>query len=85
MWSTGNFIKPTKPNGITPEGFTAAWAERTALYLSDIETVPPKTWKKIMAAAMKIVEEKKGAVLRPAVQAAPASLRRQIVDADESD
>jgi hypothetical protein len=83
MWSTGNFIKPMKANGI-PEGFTAAWAERTALYLSDIETVPPKTWKKIVTAAMKIVEEKKGAVSRPA-QAAKAPLRRQIVDADESD
>jgi hypothetical protein len=54
-------------------------------HLSDIETVPPKTWKKIVAAAMKIVEEKKGAVSRPAVQAAQGSLRRQIVDADESD
>jgi hypothetical protein len=42
------------------QGFTAAWAERTALYLSDIETVPPKTWKKIVVAAMKIVEEKRG-------------------------
>ena len=85
MWSTGNFIKPTKPNGITPEGFTAAWAEQTALYLSDIETVPPKTWKKIVAAAMKIIEEKKWAVLRSAIQAALASLSHQIVDADESD
>jgi hypothetical protein len=85
MWSTSNFIKPTKPNGITPKGFTAAWAEQTALYLSDIETVPPNMWKKIMVAAMKIVEEKKGAVLRPAVQAGLESLCRRIVDADESD
>ena len=61
----------------------AAWAEQTALYLSDIETVPPKMWKKIMAAAVKIVEEKN--ILTPAIQAAPASLHRQIVDADESD
>jgi len=34
---------------------------------------------------MKIVEEKKGAVLRPAIQAALASLHHQIVNADESD
>ena len=61
----------------------AAWAEQTALYLSDIKTVPPKMWKKIMVAAVKIVEEKK--VLMPAIQAAPASLHHQIVDADESD
>jgi hypothetical protein len=86
MWSTGKFIKPMKANGISAEGFTAAWAERTALYLSDIETVPPKTWKKIVAAATKIVEEKKGVALsRPVVQAAKTPLRRQIVDADESD
>ena len=62
------------------------WSERTALYLSDIEVVPQKTWKKFLTAAMKIVEEKQGAVSRPAaVQAAKAPLRRQIVDADESD
>ena len=86
MWSTGKFIKLMKANGISAEGFTAAWAERTALYLSDIETVPPKTWKKIVAAATKIVEEKKGVALsRPVVQAAKTPLRRQIVDADESD
>ena len=83
MWSTGNFIKPMKANG-TPEGFTAAWAERTALYSSDIKSLPPKTWKKIIVAASKIVEEKKGAVLRSILaQAKPR--RRQIVDADESD
>jgi hypothetical protein len=82
MWSTGNFVKPMKANGF-PEGFTAAWAERTALYSSDIKSLPPKTWKKIMVAAAKIVEEKKGAVLKPAVQANPR--RRQIIDADESD
>ena len=85
MWSTGNFIKPTKANGITPEGFTAALAERTALYLSDIETLPLKTWEKIVVATMKIVEETKGAVSRPAVQADQTSLHHQIVNADESD
>jgi len=84
MWSTGNFIKPMKANGISPEGFTAAWAERTALYSSDIESLPAKTWKKIVTAALKIVEEKKGVLSKPAsVQAKPR--RRQIVDADESD
>ena len=62
MWSTSNFIRPMKANGITPKGFTAAWTERTALYLSDIETLPQKTWKKILTAALKIVEDKKGAV-----------------------
>lgn len=84
MWSTGNFIKPTKANGISPEGFTAAWAERTALYSSDIESLPPKTWKKIMTAASKIVEEKKGA-LKSALVAQAKPRRRLIVDADESD
>jgi len=38
--------------------------------MSNIENLPPKMWKKIMAAAVKIVEEKKGAFLRPIVQAA---------------
>ena len=42
MWSTGDFIKLMKPNGTSPEGFTAAWAERTALYTSDIETLSAK-------------------------------------------
>ena len=42
MWSTGDFTKPMKPNGTSPEGFTAAWAERTALYTSDIETLSAK-------------------------------------------
>jgi hypothetical protein len=84
MWSTGNFIRPMKANGITPEGFTAAWTERTALYLSDIETLPQKTWKKIVTAALKIVEDKKGAVSKPA-SVAKAPRRRQIVDADETD
>jgi len=84
MWSTGKFIKPTKVNGVTTEGFTAVWAERTALYLSNIETIPPKTWTKIVAAATKITEKNR-AVSRPVVQAAKAPLRRQIVDADESD
>ena len=83
MWLTGNFVKPMKANGFSPEGFTAAWAERTALYLSDIESLPPKTWKKIMTAALKIVQEKKGIALKPVVQAKPR--RRQIVDADESE
>lgn len=83
MWSTGEFIKPTKANGTTLEGFTAAWSERTALYLSDIEAIPPKTWKKIIAAGMKLVERK--GVSRPVVQVAKVPLRRQIVDADESD
>lgn len=84
MWSTGNFIKPMKANGTTPEGFTAVWAERTALYMTDIEAIPAKTWKKILSAALKIVEEKKGAVLKPA-SAAKAPRRRLIVDADESE
>jgi hypothetical protein len=84
MWSTGNFIRPMKANGITPEGFTGAWAERTALYMMDIETLPAKTWKKILSAALKIVEEKKGAISKPG-SAAKAPRRRQIVDADESD
>jgi hypothetical protein len=83
MWSTGNFIKPTEANGFTLKGFIAVWAERTVLYLSHIKTLPLKTWKKIVVAAMKIVEEKKGS--RPAVQAAQTSLHHQIVDADESD
>jgi hypothetical protein len=85
MWSTGDFIKPTKANG-SPEGFTGVWSERTAVYLSDIEILPAKTWKKVISASLKIVEEKKGAVsnLKPASgKAAPR--RRQIVDADESD
>ena len=73
-----------KANGITPKGFTAAWTERTALYLSDIETLPQKTWKKILTAALKIVEDKKGAVSKPA-SVAKAPHRRQIVDADETD
>ena len=74
-----------KGNGVTPEGFTGAWAERTALYMMDIEILPAKTWKKIMSAALKIVEEKnlKGSVSKPTSAAKPAR-RRQIVDADES-
>lgn len=86
MWATGDFIKPTKANGVSLEGFTAAWAERTALYLSDIETLPPKTWKKIVTAAMKIVEEKKGPVSKPSssTTANKIPLRRRIIDADES-
>ena len=72
-----------KGNGVTPEGFTGAWAERTALYMMDIEILPAKTWKKIISAALKIVEEKKGSVSKPASAAKPAR-RRQIVDADES-
>ena len=83
MWSTGDFIRPMKANGITPEGFTAAWTERTALYLSDIKTLPQKTWKKIVTAALKIVEDKKGAVSKPA-SVAKAPRHRQIVDADET-
>jgi hypothetical protein len=87
MWSTGNFIKPMKANGISPEGFMAAWAERTALYLSDIETLLPKTWKKIVKAALKIVEDKKpvSVAVKPVDQAAKAPHRHRIVDADESD
>jgi hypothetical protein len=84
MWLTGNFIRPMKANGITPEGFTGAWAERTALYMMDIETLPAKTWKKILSASLKIVDEKKGSTSKPA-SAAKAPRRRQIVDADESD
>jgi hypothetical protein len=83
MWSTGDFIRPMKANGLSPEGFTAAWTERTALYMSDIENLPPKTWKKIVTATLKIVEEKKRAVLKPVEAKGPR--RRQIVDADESD
>lgn len=83
MWSTGSFIKPMKANGISPEGFTAAWAERTALYTSDIETLPAKTWKKIILAALKIIEEKKGTLLKPAANLKTPT-RRRIVDADES-
>ena len=51
----------------------------------DIEILPAKTWKKIMSAALKIVEEKnlKGSVSKPTSAAKPAR-RRQIVDADES-
>ena len=82
MWSTGDFIKPMKANGVSFQGFTAAWADRTALYMSDIETLPAKTWKKIISAALNIV--KKGAVSKPA-SAVTAPRRRQIVDADESD
>ena len=81
MWSTGNFIKPMRANGTTPEGFTAAWAERTALYMTDIESLPPKTWAKIISAASKINEEKKGAGLKPA-SAVGAPCLHQIVDAD---
>ena len=81
MWSTGNFIKPMRANGTTPEGFTAAWAERTALYMTDIESLPPKTWAKIISAASKINEEKKGAGLKPA-SAVGAPHHHQIVDAD---
>ena len=89
MWSTGTFIKSLKANDISPEGFTAAWAKRTALYSSDIEALPPKTWKKIVTAALKIaalkIVEKKGALLKPAVTATKASCRHQIIDADKSE
>jgi hypothetical protein len=85
MWSTGDFIKPMKANGISPEGFTAAWAERTALYLSDIENIPPKTWKKILTAALKIVEDKKGTISKLVEATKGPPRRRRIVDADESD
>jgi hypothetical protein len=86
MWSTGNFVKPLKANGTSAEGFTAAWAERTALYSTDIQVLPPKTWKKIVTAALKIVEKKR-ALLKPAsvVPATEVSRHRQIIDADESD
>ena len=84
MWSTGNFIKPMKANGVSPEGFTAAWTKRTALYLFDIENLPPKTWKKFVTAALKIVEEKKRVISKP-VSEVKGSRRCQIVDADESD
>jgi len=67
----------------------AAWAGRTAFYMSDIKNLPPKMWKNIMVAAVKNVEEKKGAFSRPIllVQVAKIPLRHQIVasDADESD
>jgi hypothetical protein len=85
MWSTGDFIKPMKTNGTSPEGFTAAWAERTALYTSDIEELPAKTWKKIITAALKIVEEKKGVTSSKPASVSKAPRRRQIIDADESD
>jgi hypothetical protein len=81
MWSTGESVKPTKSNGVTLDGFTSAWSGRTALYLSDIERLPPKTWKKINAAATKFVEKKR-MPLRPITK---IPLRRQIIDADESD
>lgn len=74
-----------KANGFTPEGFTAVWAERTALYLSDIETLPAKTWKKIMSAARNVVDEKKKASKPASTLTAKAPRRRQIIDADESD
>ena len=83
MWSTSDFIKPMKVNGVSPEGFMAAWTKRTALYLSDIENLPPKTWKKIVMAALKIVEEKKRVILKP-VSEVKGSRRCQIVDAAES-
>ena len=84
MWSMENFIRPMKGNGVTPEGFTGAWAERTALYMLDIEISPAKTWKKIMLAALKIIEKNlKGSASKPASAAKPA-WRHQIVDADES-
>jgi hypothetical protein len=83
MWSTSEFVNPTKANSITPEGFMAAWVERTALYMFYID-LPPKTWKKIMAATIKFVEVKKGVFSRPIVQAAKIPLRCRIVDADES-
>ena len=72
-----------KVNGTIHEGFTAAWAERMALYMTDIEILPAKTWKKIMSAALKIIEEKKGAS-KPA-STAKAPQRHQIVDVDESE
>ena len=84
MWSTSDFIKPMKANGVSPEGFMAAWTERTALYLSDIENLPPKMWKKIVMAALKIVEEKKRVISKP-VSEVKGSHHCQIVDADESD
>ena len=77
MWSTGDFIKPMKANNVSPEGFTAAWTERTALYLSDIENLPPKTWKKIVTTALKIVEKKR--VISKPVSEVKGSRRRQIV------
>ena len=83
MWSTGDFVKPMKINGVSPEGFTAAWSERTALYASDIEVLSAKTWKKIISAALNVIE-KKGPVVKSA-SAAKAPRRCQIVDADESD
>ena len=86
MWSIGDFIRLMKANGITPEGFTTACTERTPLYLSNIKTLLQKTWKKIVMAALKIVEveDKKGAVSKPA-SVAKAPRHRQIVDADETD
>ena len=86
MWSTGTFIKPLKANGISPEGFTVAWAEMMALYSTDIQALPPKTWKKIKTATLKFVE-KKGPPLKPAssVSAARASRHRLIIDANKSE
>ena len=50
----------------------------TALYTSYIEILSAKKWKKIISAALKIVEEKKGPVSKPA-SAAKAPHHRQII------
>jgi hypothetical protein len=83
MWSTGKFVKPLKANDISPEGFTLACAERTALYSTDIQALPPKTWKKFVTAALNIVEKKEAPA--SVVPATKVSRRRQIIDVDESD
>jgi hypothetical protein len=74
----GEFLKPVKVNGIT-----AAWVDKTALYMSNIEDLLLKTWKKILVAARKLVEKK--GTLRPVAQADKLSLCCQIIDADDSD
>ena len=82
MWSTGTFIKLLKANGISLRA-SQRHGPRGLLYSSDIEALLPKTWKKIVTAALKIVK-KKGAV-KPAVTANKASHCCQIIDADESE
>ena len=86
MWSTGTFIKPLKVNGISPKGFTAAWAKRMALYSTDIQALPPKMWKKIKTAAQKFVK-KKGPPLKSASSISAAKISRHclIIDANKSE
>ena len=78
-WSTGEYEKNF-------EGFSAALSEKTATYLGDIEGVSEKGWAKIMAAARGVLNEKPSGrteVRGSSVALSHASLRRQIVDADD--